>query len=98
MIIQHEHQKNVMRHVFGDQADDVTAWINEHLTSPASETAVGASPEEGREVPVRIFTQVADHPLNQVATVTVTDRKNYNRQVADALRALADEFDKPTGN
>lgn len=34
MIIQHEHQKNVMRHVFGDQADDVTAWINEHLTSP----------------------------------------------------------------
>lgn len=47
---------------------------------------------------MRIFTQVADHPLNQVATVTVTDRKNYNRQVADALRALADEFDKPTGN
>lgn len=94
MIIQHEHQENVMRHVFGDQADDVTAWVNEHLAWPAPDPEA-APTHPCRSVPVRVFTQVADHPLNQVGTITVTDRQNHNHQVAEMLRALADEFDKP---
>lgn len=129
MIIQHKHQVAVMRHIFGDQADDVPAWANEHLT-PAPRAFSETTPREGddtspwissdeiwerckvdppevrsrmlnewtangREAPVRVFMQVGEDPLNQVATITVTDRENHNRQVAEVLRALADEIDKP---
>lgn len=104
MIIMHEHQKSVMRHVFGDQADAVIEWANKYLAPPEG-VRIETPPREsdntsqrhpdGPEVPVRIFLWAGGDRLSQVATTTVDDRENYGRQVADALRALADEFDKP---
>ena len=45
-------------------------------------------------VPVRILAQTGDRWPVEIGTINVTDPVNHH-QIADFLRALADEFDQP---
>ena len=86
------------------RTDDTSSpWLPEWMWDGCKDTDPQPFPKrlldswvaDGREVPVRVFMQAGENPLNQVGTITVTDREDHNRQVAEALRALADEFDRP---
>ncbi|MFE3461358.1 hypothetical protein ACFXKD_27755 [Nocardiopsis aegyptia] len=66
-------QKDVLRRVYGDQADEVLAWLHAHLPPPAPQ--VETPPQEGDDTSPWISDEAWERCIDDTAPHSLTERQ-----------------------